>query len=177
MRKGTTPRKTHFLPFFKLSPFQGLKSPRLPTWFIGSLGLLLHRSNVRGYSKPPVPSGEPPNWGIKPRFSNAIDVVARSAYTGCGRGSRFAATVAGWCKNILTRFEVPSCYGSRDISVLKWKFGNCAKWSLFSYPVTYVTEFGKIRHVACRKNAQVAQCALLVPRVENCRSPVFVIFM
>ena len=30
---------------------------------------------------------------------------------------------------------------------------------------------------ACRENAQAAQCALLVPQVENCRSPVFVIFM
>ena len=59
MRKGTTSRKTHFLPFFKLSPFEGLKSPRLPTWFIGSLDLLLHIS-VRSYSKPPVPSSEPP---------------------------------------------------------------------------------------------------------------------
>ena len=40
--------------FFKWSPLQGLKSPRLPTWFFSSLGLLLHRSNVRSYSKPPV---------------------------------------------------------------------------------------------------------------------------
>ena len=30
---------------------------------------------------------------------------------------------------------------------------------------------------ACRENAQVAQCTFLVPRVENCQSPVFVIFM
>ena len=112
-------------------------SSRLPTWFVGSFGLLLHRSNVRSYSKPPVPSGEPPKWGIKRRFSNEIDAAARPAHTGCGRGSRFAASVAGWCKNIHARFEVHSCYGSRDISVLKWKFGKCAKWSLFSYPVTY----------------------------------------
>ena len=134
--KGPLRAKRVFLLFFKLSPFQGLKSPRLPTWFIGSLGLLLHRSNVRSYSKPPVPSGEPPKWGIKRRFSNAIDALARPAHTGCGRGSRFAASVAGWCKNIHARFEVHSCYGSRDISVLKWKFGKCAKWSLLSYPVT-----------------------------------------
>ena len=39
--------KRDFLPFFEQSPFQGVKSPRLPTWSVGSLGLLLHRSNVR----------------------------------------------------------------------------------------------------------------------------------
>ena len=47
--------KQYFLPFFKLSSFQGL---RLPTWFAGSLGLLLHRSNVRSY-KPSVPTKKP----------------------------------------------------------------------------------------------------------------------
>ena len=40
--------------FFNLSPFQGHKSPRLLTWFIDTLGLLLHRSNIRSYSKSPV---------------------------------------------------------------------------------------------------------------------------
>ena len=40
-------RKMQFLLFFNLSPFQGHKSPRLPTWSVDSLGLLLHRSNVR----------------------------------------------------------------------------------------------------------------------------------
>ena len=127
--KGPYRAKRNFLPFFKLSPFQGVKSPRIPTWFMGSLGLVLHRSNVRSYSKPPVPSGEPPKWGIKRRFSNAIDARDRPAHTGGGRDSRFAASVAGWCNNIHTRFEVHSCYGSK---VLNWKFGKCAKWSLFS---------------------------------------------
>ena len=47
------------LVFFKLLPFQGSKSPRLPTWFIDYLGLLLHRS-VRSYSRPPVLNDEPP---------------------------------------------------------------------------------------------------------------------
>ena len=45
--KGSLRTKRDFLPFFKLSPFQGLRSPRSLTWFIGSLGLLHHRSNVR----------------------------------------------------------------------------------------------------------------------------------
>ena len=40
-------RKMQFLLFFNLSPFQGHKSPRLPTWSVDSLGLLLHISNVR----------------------------------------------------------------------------------------------------------------------------------
>ena len=32
------------------------------------------------------------------------------------------------------------------------------------------------KNPACRENAQVAQCALLVPQVKNCQNPVFVIF-
>ena len=40
-------------------------------------------------------------------------------------------------KNIHARFEVHSYYGSWDISVLKQKFGKCAKCPLFSNPVTY----------------------------------------
>ena len=137
--KGPLCAERVFLLFFKLSPFQGLKRPRLPTWFTGSLGLLLHRSNVRSLSRPPVPSGEPPKWGIKRRFLNAIDALTCPAHTGCGRSSRFAASVVGWCKNIRARFEVHSCYGSIDISVLKWKLGKYTKWSLFSYPVTFCT--------------------------------------
>jgi len=61
--KGTILRKMQFLAVFKLSPFQGHKSPRLLAWFLHSLGLLLHNSNVRSWSKPPVPNGELPNWG------------------------------------------------------------------------------------------------------------------
>jgi len=53
-----------FLLFFNLTPFHGHKNPRLTTWFVDSLGLLLHRSNVKSYSTPPVSSGEPPKWGI-----------------------------------------------------------------------------------------------------------------
>ena len=36
-----------FLLLFNLSQFQGHTSPRLPTWSVDSLGLLLHRSNSR----------------------------------------------------------------------------------------------------------------------------------
>ena len=93
---------------------------------VSSLGLLLHRSNVRSLSKPPVPSSEPPKWGIKRRFSNAIDAGVCPAHTGSGRGPRFAASVVGWWKNIHARFEVHSCYGSRDIIVLKQNFRKCA---------------------------------------------------
>ena len=88
-------QKHNFLPFFKLSPFQSLNSPRLLAWFVSSMGLLLHRSNVRSLSKPPVQSSEPPKQGIKRRFSNAIDARDRPAHTGNGRGSRFAARVVG----------------------------------------------------------------------------------
>ena len=106
---------------FSNSPFQGLKNPKLPTWFVGRLA----------YGKASVPSSEPPKWGIKQRFSNAINVAV-----GNGQGLEFLASVAGW-KNVHAKVEVRSCYGSRDISIFKWKFGNGAKWSLFSDPVTY----------------------------------------
>ena len=56
---------------------------------------LLHRSNIRSYSKPPVLSGELPKHGKKQRFSNAIDVHACPAHTGSGRGSEFLASKAG----------------------------------------------------------------------------------
>ena len=44
--KGPYHAKHNLLLLLNLSPFQGHKSPRLPTWFVDSLDLLLHRSNV-----------------------------------------------------------------------------------------------------------------------------------
>jgi len=46
--------------FFKLSPYQGLQSSWLPTSLTCTLGLLLHRSNIKSYSMPPVSSGKLP---------------------------------------------------------------------------------------------------------------------
>jgi len=46
-RKGVISRKTLIITLFKLSPHQGLQSPWLPASFTDSLGLLLHRSNVK----------------------------------------------------------------------------------------------------------------------------------
>ena len=114
-------KRVFFFPFFKLSPFQGFKSPRLLIWFVGSLSLPLHRSNIRSYSKASVPSSEPPKWDIKRWFSNAINAPARPTHTGNGQGSEFLASVAGWWKNIHVKVQVHSCYGSRDISVFKMK--------------------------------------------------------
>ena len=65
MKKGSYRAKRDILLFLKLPPFQGHRSPRLPTLLVGGLGLLLHISNVKNYSKPLVPSGEPPKRGIK----------------------------------------------------------------------------------------------------------------
>ena len=55
--------KSHKMGFFKLffCCFQAVTTLR-PS---DSLGLLLHKSNVRNSSKPPIPNGELPNWGIK----------------------------------------------------------------------------------------------------------------
>ena len=83
--KGPLCAKCDVLPFFKLSPFQDLKSPGFLAWFISSLGLLLHRSDIRSYSEPSVPSGELPKRGIKWQFLNMIDTLARPAHTRNGR--------------------------------------------------------------------------------------------
>ncbi len=74
----------------------------------------------------------------KDRHKTAIDQHACPAHTGNGSGSKFAANV-GWWKNIHARFEVHSCYGSRDI------IGKSAKWSLSLYPVTYVMTLYMVR--------------------------------
>ena len=115
--KGALRAKCNFLSLFNLPPLQGSESLGLQTWLVSSLDLLLHRSNVRTPSKPPVPSSESPKRGIKRRFSNVIDAGARPAHTGSERGPQFAASVVGWWKNIRARFGVHSCYSSRDISV------------------------------------------------------------
>ncbi len=47
---------------------------------------------------------------------------------------------------------------------------------MYKYAYIYICD-RICENPACRENAQVAQCAFLVPRVENCQSPVFVIFM
>ena len=124
--------KRDFLLFFNLSPFQGHKSPRLPTWLLDSLGLLLHRSNVRSYSKPPVPNGELPKSGIKRRFLNTINSCARPDQTGSGRGMEFLASVARWCANLHTKVEVCSCYTFQAISVLNENSEN-ARYGPFSH--------------------------------------------
>ena len=118
--------------------FQASKSPRLQTWFASSLGLLLHRSNVRLEARASLLSRAVScQRAMKGRFSNAIDARTRPAHTGSRRGSWLVACVVGWWKNIHARFEVHSCYGSKDVSVLKPKFGNCTKLPLFSNLLTY----------------------------------------
>ena len=126
MRKGTMLCK---MQFFNLSPFQGHKSPRLPTLFVGSLRLLLPRSNIRSYSKPRVLNGELQNSGIKRQFSNMIDSCVCPVQTRSGQGTEFLA-VAGWCENHHTKVEVCSCYTFQVISVLRWKIRKCVILSL-----------------------------------------------
>ena len=45
---------------FQTVTHQGLQSPGRPASFTDTLGLLLHRSNIKSYSTPPVSSGELP---------------------------------------------------------------------------------------------------------------------
>jgi len=61
---------------------------------------------------------------------------ARYAHTGSERGSEILASVAKWSKNIHRKFQVCSYHSFEVISVLKPKFGICAKCPLFSDPVT-----------------------------------------
>ena len=60
-----------FLALFKLSPHQGLQSLWLPARFTETLGLVLHRSNVKSYSLLPASSSEPPKRGLKLAISNS----------------------------------------------------------------------------------------------------------
>ena len=78
LRKRTTSCKTRFfLSLFNLPPFQATESPDFPTWFVSISTLLLHKSNVRSYTKPSVSNGELPTWGLKRRFSNVIDALTQ----------------------------------------------------------------------------------------------------
>ena len=108
--KGALCAKHDFLSLFSLLPFRASESPRLQTWFISSLVLSFHRSNVRSPGKPTVSSSELPKRDIK----------------WCG--SLFAATIIEEvsCQGI-------SCYGSTDANI---KFRKCVKCPLFSNPVT-----------------------------------------
>ena len=85
--------------FFAISNCHHSKASRANGFWLDLLavwvGLLLHRSNVRSLSKPPILSCEPPKHGIKRRFLNAIDARVRPAHTINGRGSRFVASIDG----------------------------------------------------------------------------------
>ena len=135
---GVTLCKMWFLPLFNLLPFHATKSPGFLTRFVSRSTLLLHRSNVRSYSKPPVSSGKLPKHGIKRRFSNVIDACACPAHTGNGRGSEFLASIVGLCKSIQSDFDGHSCYCCRVISVWIAKFAKCAKLPLLSNSLTNI---------------------------------------
>ena len=77
------------------------------------LGLLLHRSKVRSYSKPPVLSSEMPKLSIKTMIFGHDWHIHSPAHAGNGQGLEFLVSVAGWWKNIHTKVQVHSCYGSR----------------------------------------------------------------
>ena len=75
---------------------------------------------------------------------------ARHAHTGSGRGSEILASAAKRSKNIHSKSQVCSYHSFKVISVLKPKFGICAKCPLFSDPVTYFIllfwKLGSTRH-------------------------------
>ena len=64
-------------------------------------------------------------------------MCAHHAHTGSGRGSKLLASVDKWSQNIHSKFQVCSYHSFKVISVLKPKFGICAKCPHFSDPVTY----------------------------------------
>ena len=133
MRKGTTARKTRFFGIFQTVTISRPQEPQASDLVSEQFGP--STSQIQRYKLQQASC--PEWWAAKERHKMAIFERTRSPLPHRkGWGSEFLASVAGWWKNIHARFEVHSCYGSRDISVLKWKFGKCAKWSLFSYPVT-----------------------------------------
>ena len=95
------------------------QSPRLLTWLVSNLGFVLHRYNIRSYSKPPVLSGEPPKQGIKLIFKRGWHAHLLHLYR------KWIWLRIPWeCSrmNIHAKSQVQYWCGSRDISVLKWKF-------------------------------------------------------
>ena len=72
-------------------------------------------------------------------------MCARYTHTRSGQGSKILASVAKWSKNIHSKFQVCSYH---IFKVLKPKFGICAKWPLFSDPVTIIdNNFCMILHI------------------------------
>ena len=50
---------------------------------------------------------------------NVINTCTRPTHTGRVLGLEFLTSIAGCGKNLHARFQVHSCYGSRDLSILK----------------------------------------------------------
>ena len=112
----------NFLPLFKLSLHRSPQSPRLPTSFTDTLGLLLHRPNIKSYK-----TGDFKPWVV----------CTCHTHTGSGQGPEILACVAKWGKNIHSKFQVCSYHSFKDISILKPKFRVCVKLPLFSDPATF----------------------------------------
>ena len=130
MRNVTTLHDTQFI-YFNCHHSKASKNPHAGfplNWYIGSLALLLHWSNVRRHSlKPPV---RPKQWATKVRHKTIYHRVLSPPTPG-------EEVWLGQQDNINyihAKVQVLSCHGSRD---LRWKFGNCVKWSLFSHPITW----------------------------------------
>ena len=85
----------NFLPLFKLSLHRSPQSPRLPTSFTDTLGLLLHRPNIKSYK-----TGDFKPWVV----------CTCHTHTGSGQGPEILACVAKWGKNIHSKFQVCSYY-------------------------------------------------------------------
>ena len=128
LRKGVTSRKTRFFAIFQIVTISRPQEPQASHLVCKQFGPSTSQIHIRSYSKP-VPSGERPKWGIKGRFLN---VIARPAHTGCEQGSQFAASVAGWCKNILARFDVegPNCLQTKWEAWGSWGLGMVTVWKM-----------------------------------------------
>ena len=131
MRNVTTLHDTQFI-YFNCHHSKASKNSHAGfplNWYIGSLDLLLHWSNVRRHSlKPPV---RPKQWATKVRHK-AIYHRMLSPPT---PGEEVWLGQQDNINYIHAKVQVLSCHGSR---YLRWKFGNCVKWSLFSHPITMI---------------------------------------
>ena len=149
--------------FFKLSPFQGIKSPRHPTWFIGSLDLYVYFTD--SMLEAIQQASFPEQWATKVRHKIPIfkhDCHARSPRPHWMWAGLTICSEDDVIKNIHARFEVLAAMVPEiDKRFKRWKLGIGPFFHLHVYMWPYLT------NPAYGIRALFAQCAFLVPQVKN----------
>ena len=150
LRKGGTSCKRNFCHFHNHS----IISSHYICFWLGSLGLLLLRSNVRSLSKPPVPSSEPPKRDIKQCFQTWL-MCALTPPIPRWAWFRILVNVVGWWKNVRVKFHVHSYYGSRDTQRFKTEilshaiYPSLCRYGLVTKKIASEIERVHQLHIAC----------------------------